>query len=171
MVSSVPEMASVAKQQADAASRAALSGLKPASVAGTPSAPWNTEDISMAVRDIYDMSERTLINFIALGALARAIRDHKDSFMADHLEFGFFERNHTVEIKTLFKEWGFTKTKYGYTYFFTPPIKWEIKIPVEVHIFQKEYPFLANPDVGWFGVDDFNIPNPFEEYWKVRARI
>jgi len=132
--------------------------------------PETTEDIMAAVREINDLSERTMINFIMLGALARSIRDNVNT-LDGKLEFGFSANALTPEVKSLFKTWGFTETPYGYIYYYTPPIKWDIKIPVEVHIIKRHYKFFEHLDRGFFGVDNFYIANPFESYWKARHLI
>lgn len=162
-----------AHQDASLKSRVALQGLRPSRMdndtvsTGIPT----VDDKSMAIQDVYDMQEKTQINFIILGDLARTIRDRQSYFDGDKIEVGFHVNNLVPEIKSLFATWGFEETKYGYKYYFTPPIKWDIKIPVEIHIFHKKYPFFENPDIGWFGVDDYRLPNPFEAYWKMRGLI
>lgn len=132
---------------------------------------WGVEDMASAIRDIADMSEKTMIRFIILGDLARAIRDHDGNYVGEKVQIGFPASHLTPEIKSLFKTWKFEETKYGYKYFYTPPIKWDIAIPVEIYIFKKHYKFFENPDLGWYRVDDFLIPNPFEKYWKARYLI
>ncbi len=37
---------------------------------------------------------------------------------------------------------------------------------VVVQIITKSYPTLMNPDVHWYWVEPFKIPNPFKEYWE-----
>jgi len=46
---------------------------------------------------------------------------------------------------------------------------WEItkgSAKVVVQIIKKSYPTLMNPDVHWYWVEPFKIPNPFQEYWN-----
>ncbi len=160
-----------AKRLQESQSNVALEGLKPKSANGA-SAPWTAEDVAMAVLDIYDMCERVQFNFILLGELAKAVWEKTDrGFNADKLELAMFARQLTPEIKSLFKTWNFEQTDYGYKYYFTPPTKWDIKIPVEIHVIKRDYKFLKNPDVGFFSVDEFRIPNPFENYWKARFLV
>ena len=163
-------MSTDAKRMNEIRSSVALEGVKPLPYKGK-SAPFTAWDVTLAVNDIYDMCEKCQLNFIALDDLAKAIRDKNDQLMTDHLEVAMHARNLTPEIKSLFKTWNFEETKYGYKYYFSPPTKWDIKIPVEIHVIRKNYKFLSNPDQGWFGVNDFYLPNPFETYWKARRFV
>lgn len=162
---------SQAIKRAEVESAVVLSGIKSVYVGSSDKKQFNAEDIKMAVKDIFDMSERCLINFVILGDLAKAIRENVDNLITDHLEIGMPSRALTPEVKSLFKTWNFMETSYGYIYYFSPPIKWEIKIPVEIHVIKRKYRFLDNPDHGFFGVDNFYIPNPFDNYWKARHLV
>jgi hypothetical protein len=37
---------------------------------------------------------------------------------------------------------------------------------VVVQIMKKKHPTLLNPDIHWYWVEPFHIPNPWEEYWN-----
>ena len=161
-----------ARAMSDMRSSVALQGLEPAkSSKPTKSNTPTVEDMNMAIQDISDMAQKTMIQFVALGDFAKAVRDHTDILNADHIEIGFPKSQLTVEIKSLFKTWGFEEAPYGYKYYFTPPIKWDTHVPVEIHVFQRKYKFFTNLDLGWYMVDDFYLPNPFDTYWKARYLI
>jgi len=36
---------------------------------------------------------------------------------------------------------------------------------VVCRVLTKNYPTLMNPDVHWYWVEPFKIPNPFQQYW------
>ncbi len=168
-----PIMKKDVQQLADIQARVALQGIgrpfesdtKP----GTGIA--SVVDKAMAIQDIYDRQEACNMFFIILGDLAKTMREQRNTYDGDKIEFGFNHRALTPEIKSLFHTWGFQPTSYGYLYYFTPPTKWDVKIPVEIHVFQKDYSFFSNPDIGFFSVDEYKLPNPFTEYWKVRGLI
>ena len=49
---------------------------------------------------------------------------------------------------------------------------WKFKgVPIIVKLIKEKYGFFENPDHKWFFWDNFRIPNPFNEYWKVRDQI
>ncbi len=165
------DISNEAKQKQELSSKLALEGLKTKAYDGV-SAPWTAEDVQKAILDIYDMGEKVQFRFLLLGDLSRAVKDKADvGFNASKLELGMFAKQLTPEVKSLFKTWGFEPTEYGYVYYFTPPTKWEVKIPVEIHVINRHYKFLENPDVGFFSVDEFLLPNPFENYWKARHLV
>jgi hypothetical protein len=37
---------------------------------------------------------------------------------------------------------------------------------VVVQIMKSNHPTLLNPDVHWYWVEPFRIPNPFQQYWE-----
>lgn len=37
---------------------------------------------------------------------------------------------------------------------------------VKVVVITKSYPTLMNPDVHWYWVEPFRLPNPFQQYWS-----
>lgn len=170
--SQLSDIKQAAHSDAAMRSRIALQGVKPVNTSDTPGKGIASPgDKLMAIQDVYDLQEKTSIAFIVLGDLARAIRDKQPEYDGEAIQVGF-KANHLVpEVKSLFKQWGFVETKYGYKYYFTPPTKWDIKVPVEIYCWTKHYPFFDNPDIGFFGVDEFRLPNPFEAYWKVRGII
>jgi len=151
----------------------ALRGLsKPMNTDSTPGTGVATVfDKLLAVNDIFDMQEACMMNFIILGDLAKAIKDKNENFDGDKIEFGFRASQLTPEIESLFRTWKFEKTPKGYRYYYTPPLKWDVKVPVEITVFTRKYSFFENPDFGFYGTGDFKIPNPFDAYWKVRGVI
>jgi hypothetical protein len=175
-VSSIDDQLQSVKAQAqkmqEARAKSELIGLTPPPVKGkVKSAPFTAWDMMLAINDVSDMCERCMFSFYMLGDLAKAVHDKKDSLLTDKIEVGIPEREMTVERKSLFKTWGFEETDFGFRYYFSPPTKWDIKIPVEIHIIKNKYKYFDNPDRGFFGTNDFLIPNKFEEYWKVRGVI
>lgn len=144
-------------------------------VKGTTSGDtYGDMDILLATQDIFDIQAKLNTPLIVLGVLAEAVRFQKDKIVLkkdDYLEWGIRAKQFTPEVKSLFKTWGFVEESYGYSYTFSPPTKWDIKIPVKVRIIKKRWPFLDALDTGFFGADGFNIPNPWEKYWRCRHII
>lgn len=123
----------------------------------------------MALRDANDVFERAMLPAILLGDVAYQVKMEKrdgfsDTVSVDHLEWGIPKKNLTQEIVSLFKTWGFTPTDTGYEYTIQG-------VPVKIKVYERNYNFLTNPDLVFYGVDEFKVPNPFEKYWKVRNLI
>ena len=152
-------------------SNVALQGLRPKQDESAGKDKPSISDKLMAIQDMYDLQERTNIGFIVLGDLANTIHDKIEYYDGDVVQVGFHISNLVPEIKSLFAGWDFKPTKYGYKYYFTPPTKWNVKVPIEIHTYKIRYPFFENPDIGFFGVDEYRIPNPFATYWQYRNEI
>ncbi len=128
-----------------------------------PISSWN---IGAAMRNLYDTVEAALLPYVLLGDAARQIHDGVDGYNGNDLkvtkiEWGFNQSNLTAEIVSLFHQWDFKQTDYGFKYMFE-------QVPVEVHVFKKKYRLFDMPDMRFYGPDMFKIPNEFEKYWKAR---
>ncbi len=134
-----------------------LQGLKPPVDNSPGKGKPSVSDKLAAIQDMYDLQE--------------TIHSKIEYYDGDVVQVGFHIANLVPEIKSLFKTWDFQVTDYGYKYYFTPPTKWDVKIPVEIHTYKTRYTFFDNPDIGFFGVDEYRIPNPFAVYWKYRNEI
>ena len=45
------------------------------------------------------------------------------------------------------------------------------EVPVKLTIISHYYPFFMNPDVRYYMLTEFRIPNPFNAYWEERDKI
>ncbi len=127
---------------------------------------WN---IGAAMRNLYDTCEAGLLPYVLLGEAARQLHDGIDGYNGNDLkvsklEWGIPASQLTPEVVSLFHQWDFKETDYGFSYMFE-------EVPVEVHIFQKKYRFFKMPDMRFYGPDLFKIPNEFEKYWFMRHMV
>lgn len=128
---------------------------------------WPSWDINAVMRDIYDIGERLLIFPILLGETARQVYDHPDHMFdldVPIVEWGIREAQMTPEVLSLFKTWNFKENDKGYEYTFE-------HVPVQIYIIKKKWKFLENLDQKFYKVDDFKLPNPFNDYWKIRTLV
>lgn len=44
-------------------------------------------------------------------------------------------------------------------------------VPIEMRIYYNDYAFLRNPDKVNYRMDSYNVPNPFDKYWRVYRLI
>lgn len=134
-------------------------------------AKFQMQDVNDCLHDVYDIQERAIIQFILLGEPAKACRENRPPY-AEVIELALPEKALTYEVKQLFEStWKFEKRDYGYEYFFSPPIKWDIKIPVRIYIYKGSFVLFDNPNRVWGTTEGFNIPNPFNDYWRVRDQV
>lgn len=124
-------------------------------------------DIQLAMNDISDWTDKaSLVSVILLGDVAKACHENRVASV-DKIELAMSGKALTYEVRSLFEStWKYTKTDYGYTYNFTPPLKWDMKIPVYIYVYKTKLQFFDSPDKHWFGTEGFNIPNPFNKYWE-----
>jgi hypothetical protein len=132
----------------------------------TPVSSW---DIGMAMRDLYDLFEKIMYKGVLLGDVAYQIKAQGKGALdvpveVDHLEWGLPKKQLTPEVVSLFKTWGFTPTKDGYEYKVS-------NVPVKIKVYSRKYKFFERPDQVLYMIDEFNIPNPWSDYWKVRSLI
>ena len=126
-------------------------------------------DIGVAMRDLYDLFEKIMVKGVLLGDVAYQIKIAGRGALdcpvsVEELEWGMPKKNLTAEVKSLFKTWGFIPTESGYEYKIS-------NVPVKIKVYSRKYKFFEHPDQALYMVDEFNIPNPFENYWKVRSLI
>jgi len=129
-----------------------------------PASSWN---VNAAMRDIYDIGEKIQLWPVILGEVAKQIHDNPDRFFdlkVTSIEWCIPARNNTAEVKSLFNTWGFEPDERGYHYSFEG-------IPIYVRLIKRKYSFFDKPDMGYYKVDEFMLPNPWSDYWKVRNLI
>lgn len=44
-------------------------------------------------------------------------------------------------------------------------------VPIYIKLITRNYKFFKNPDIKFWGVTEFLMPNPFDEYWKARGIV
>jgi len=44
-------------------------------------------------------------------------------------------------------------------------------VPINVQVVKRDYGFLKYPDSKFYLASEYKIPNPFNEYWKVRTSV
>lgn len=110
--------------------------------------------------------ERAMAKYFLLGKTARDVYDSQENDLEGKVELGMLKQHLNDSTLSLLKQIIPEAT-------FTPKkITLEHDgIPIEILIISKSYNFLKFPDVTFFKVTQFNIPNPFEEYWKVRSFV
>lgn len=137
----------------------------------TPQVEFTNDDITKTMNEIFDMQERSLVNFILLGDLAKACRENKPYPIVEQIELTIPKSILTYEVRSLFKTWGFTETSSGYEFEYSIPLRWHVKVPVKIYVYYEKFKLFDVPDRVWAGVDGIMIPNPFDSYWKIRHLV
>ena len=127
--------------------------------------PMDHLNINAAMRYIYDQMERCIIyDYIILGEAGKAIYEGRQ-IDTRKIEVGIRSDEVTPEVISLFKEWRYKPDDRGdwYTSF--------EGIQIVFKCIKRKYEFLKRPDMRFYDVDEYHIPNPFEKYWKARFII
>ena len=126
------------------------------------------EQINKALFWIDDTLDRSQIPYLLGGELARQLFDNEDAgkfIVADKIELITHERY-------------VTKDTFGLLKTFIPwvekdkVIKLEYEgVPIEIKVLKRKYKFFEYPDLKFYMRDEYQIPNPFERYYKARFII
>lgn len=121
--------------------------------------------INAAMRYIYDQMERCLIyNYVILGDAGKAINEERQ-IDTDEIEVGIRKAEMTAERRSFFNEWGYKEDEKG---------NWHTSfegVPIAFKVIKRNYDFFKRPDLRYYDVDEYHIPNPFEKYYKARFII
>jgi len=124
------------------------------------------EEILEALYDFDNLMHRCVLqdSYLSLGDIGKAMVDNLP-FEGNGLEFGIERRYLTREVMaTLLMYVPGEITEKGFTYDFKG-------IPIKVRFIDNIYGFFKYPDKKIYGVEEFQVPNPFHKYWKARALI
>jgi hypothetical protein len=107
-----------------------------------------------------DILDRCSIPFIVLGSAAYQIM-HDQPLHVPKITVGVLEQHAVPSQTSLLKavDPGIEVDMDGWSIS-------EGSAKVVVKIITKKYKTLINPDVHWYFIEPFKIPNPFEEYWE-----
>lgn len=107
-----------------------------------------------------DILERSQIPFVVLGDAAYQMRNNMP-LQGHKIVLGVMERHAVKEctsLLTIIDPTIETLTD-GYRLLYQG-------VPVFIKVLTKDYPTLLDPDIVFYSIETFRIPNPFELYWK-----
>ncbi len=123
-----------------------------------------TEKLDAALMDIWDLASRCLLQkiFLILGETGLAIKE-KRALNGDGIDVGIPQRYLTKEVMstlhTFHPEAEFTDKGMTYVHF---------EVPVRIKFIQNNYKFFQHPEAVFYAAEDFQIPNPFSNYYRSR---
>lgn len=123
------------------------------------------DELREALWHFENLADRMLTRFLLFGDTARSIVDNR-TLKGDKIEVGMKREWLIPEALSVLKQYsnGLEKTKKGY--------KMEYEgVPIYLTVYERKYDVLKNPDTVSFINTPYLIPNPFEEYWKMRGLI
>jgi len=113
---------------------------------------------------IEDIFERAMVPFVVLGKTSRQVVDNKP--LEGIIEIGVRKQDWTDGGRSTVK-------------MLIPQVKTNERLQtfehegvwIKLRIIHKKYKVLNTPDNVFYGVTNFRIPNPFEDYWKFRRFV
>ncbi len=122
--------------------------------------------LAKSLADVEYLMECCLCPFFILEQTARDIVDDRP-LSGSRVSIGILQRYLTKEVmstlETKLKE-KLIKEPYGYSY-------QDGEIKVKIIIIKGKFDFFKNPDFRYFMATQYNIPNPFEGYWKAKEFV
>ena len=128
---------------------------------------FSSEQLNSALLELDDLFTRVgLVNiYLLIGQTGRAVKDGAD-LSGDRLEVSIPAKTVTPEVKSNLKIYapGLVETDKGFGFTVNG-------IPVDVRVIQRNYKFFQYPEPIIYKYEDYQLPNPFEGYWKSRHLV
>ena len=128
-----------------------------------PTNGMSHERLQVALLDVQDRLDRASIPFVVVDYTAEQIRQELPHLTLDKISIGV-ERKHLTHtcfsiLKGLIPK---LETKGNTLYY-------EVNnVPIVIRIIERHYKVLERPDVRFYYLGEFRIPNPFDKYWKIK---
>ena len=128
--------------------------------------------LQMALLHVFDMFDAAHVQFVVLGDLAKCLHDKSievfdPDLKADKVIIGVKEgelSEYAISTMKSFYSDELKEEDYGWAMSFE-------NVPIQIKVIKKKFKFMERPDVRTLATEGFNIPNPFENYWKSRFFI
>lgn len=119
-----------------------------------------------------DMLERSQIPFVVLGELARSMRDYEVPMLdSDMVHIGVMVRYYNPDTRSMLNTL-LDNAHVQNLYMDENIVTFEHNgVPVQIDIVKNHYLFFEYPDVRFYRLTEFRLPNPFEEYWKWKDQV
>lgn len=125
------------------------------------------EKLHDALMWVQDKLERSMLDFVVLGEIARQIKEEDVPLLsADRVHIGILKKDLTESglsmLKTVIKGLQVDKRQLGYEY---------KDVPIIIDIIEGDYDCFHYPDSHFYYTADLKLPNPFDKYWEMRDNI
>jgi hypothetical protein len=135
---------------------------------------FSKDELDSALYHAVDIMGRCLCPFILLGETARSIIED-DELKGEGIYLGVKENCYTKEVESMMRTIAsnvdlrlgvqdFQEVENGLTWVYRG-------IPISIQIIKRNYGFLQNFDNIFYMAEEYKIPNPFTDYWKIRSLV
>ncbi len=128
-----------------------------------PSKHFSANDLEQALYSVEEVMERTQMEYVLTGETARQVREN---LLLDvpaitvgirrNIYLGGMNLLKIVLPDITLTENGFETDYHG--------------VPIEVKVYEADYPAMKDPDIRFYGVTQFLLPNPWGPYWEAYER-
>lgn len=122
------------------------------------------ERLHEALLFIQDMLERSRVNFVLLGDTARVISSTElPRFNMDKIHVGVVDTHFYPSGKSMFKD----LLRQEHADFIEQDGQWLIDyrgVPIQIDILDRDDPYYKFPDVRFYTITEFKLPNPVRSY-------
>lgn len=123
---------------------------------------FTQEQLRNALFHIQDVFERAMCPFFVLGDTARHIVKEEEDFVGDEdIHVGVRQAALTKEVMSMIRSYipDLEESKVQLSYFHN-------SVPVVIDVIHGDYEVLKNPDLRYYYISEFMIPNPWKQYWQ-----
>ncbi len=131
------------------------------------------EQLDLALRDIEDLLQRALCPFILLGQTAKDIVDGT-GLTGKRIDIGVERKHMTKQVRGTLEFYLKDKVKdVGKSFDYEPSgvPKYKTMPRIYVKVIERKWKFLKNKDFKFYMNSEYQIPNPFKNYWKAKGLV
>lgn len=130
---------------------------------------FNDTELMRALYDVQDILERALCPFVLLQDTAQSIKE-RGYLAGDGVYVGVQKKHVTKQVLSTIKFY-LDHSKRG-TEIREDGFDYEVNgVPVHVKFITRKYKFLENLDFRFYMANEYRIPNPWDEYYRVRNLV
>ena len=127
---------------------------------------YTEEELNLALREVEDLMDQLLTPYFVGGLVGYCLRK-KMIIEGDGVDIWIRDKSITQYVEDILKGYNFDPQtlKNGFEY------KASNSVPIRVKVYTRNYYFFKYPDHVVYNFGTYQLPNPFDIYWKTRFLI
>lgn len=128
---------------------------------------YSHDDLYTALRDVEDLMDRLLTPYVLLDKTAESVKQNK-LLEGDGIDVGIKKTALTQYVYDILKTFlNYKKEDIEHGFFYNA----RNNVPIRVKVYTKDYDFFKYADRKVYQYGLYDLPNPFDEYWKAKDTI
>jgi len=134
---------------------------------------YSHDELYDALLFVQDILDRAAIPCLVLGDVANTLFLQDDSELkAPKIEIGIKKTEMTTDHVGMLNDLLRGNSAVEELEFSNKYIRFVYKeVPIFIKVIKNRYKFIDDPDLRMYFIEEFKIPNPFQQYWKMRNFI